>query len=63
MVHKGYLLNLFDRKEQEALNSGIVFSGEISVSTFTTLAEDAPKAAVLKDITLHDNGVNFVRSA
>ena len=35
---------------------------EISVSTFTTLAEDAPNAAVLTDSTPQDNGLNLVSS-
>ena len=38
----------------------MVSFGEVSVSTFTTLAEDAPNAAVLTDSTPQDNGLNLV---
>ena len=59
--HKCYILNLFDLKAAASENRMVSF-GEVSVSTFTTLAEDAPIAAVLTDSTPQDNGVNLVSS-
>ena len=59
--HKCYILNLFDLKAAASENRMVSF-GEVSFSTFTTLAEDAPNAAVLTDSTPQDNGVNLVSS-
>ena len=38
----------------------MVSAGEVSSSTFTTMAEDAPNAVVLKDTATQDDGVNLV---
>ena len=55
-------MNLFNRKERAASNSRIVSFGEVSVSYFTIMAEDAPNAAVLTESAPHHNGVNLVSS-
>ena len=50
------------RSKAAASENRMVSFGEVSVYTFTTLAEDAPNAAVLTDSTPQDNGVNLVSS-
>ena len=62
MDHKCYRLNLFDHTERAASNHRIVSFGEVSVSTFTKMAEDTPNSAVLTDSTPRDNGLNLVSS-